>query len=833
MKNRKNRIISLVLACIMLAGVVACKNELPPDEELPVIETGTSITPKPEVNGQTPIEGEFISVSSLIDDLREQFNDSETVKYQETLWAVPKNHQFSIDFEFDLIEDTEYTEITEVFAIYADAELTDLVWSENKVTYQKDDPSIPEGHCRLTLRPHSRYTSGRVWNKYWDIVTDEEITIGGRYDYYLHENQIGDTWGFLKHYFLVQFVDVKTSEPLEKPLVTIFTLENQLEAPHSKFHVTEDGFAAFSWNAVQGADYYLIIEMDADSVRDTILYPIAKVTGTEWVHPADPTGDYMNAAFYDWSMDTEDYMNSRWYDGEEPRPAKFKNYTVIAVNADTYSPVGTIHRGENIAARIPHSDAYYTNSNDASEAGGTSKYYPSISLLPVQQAITMNNGVTVYRRITYDFSSVEVKEDWYYQWEEDDDGEMQDFEVVYSTNLYISFQIDGTVFEGYFVAEGIDPDTYREELDALRRQQEESAPRGGGSTEVDVVSHSKTKDGPSVEDAPEDILDRSGDIIFANSALSAFLALNMLAGNDMIDLSAFPESADWEYLVDALFEALYQNPLILHFRSAGTIPGSNLLIVQYDEPLGTIVRQQDEIRNIIPEIIAKIITPGMSDLEKSLAINQYLVDTAEYDMAALENAEENNFQFVDARFNDSFNAYGILINKVGVCAGYAAAYKLLADAAGLDAIVVTGYLEGFLPHAWNRVNIDGHWHTVDVTNNDNEFLSNVILHLPDEAVRRVLVEDSSFMMDAFLYRYTSTDNNSEYYYINDRYYDRDEIAAELVRMIRETGSATLRTDYNLDDAAFYKIASQVAEMLNTNELYGFYWLGVIWITVEP
>jgi hypothetical protein len=185
---------------------------------------------------------------------------------------------------------------------------------------------------------------------------------------------------------------------------------------------------------------------------------------------------------------------------------------------------------------------------------------------------------------------------------------------------------------------------------------------------------------------------------------------------------------------------------------------------------------------------------------------------------------------VDARFNDSFTAYGILINRVGVCAGYADAFKLLADEAGLESIVVTGFLEGILPHAWNRVNIDGHWHTVDVTNNANEFLLNAFLNLPDTAAGRLLVEDNQFMMNAFIDRYRSTDGNSEYYTVTGRFFDTGEIATELAQQIRRNGSVTLRTDYGLDDEAFYEIAMEVMEILGVNSLLGFYMLGVIWMS---
>ena len=46
---------------------------------------------------------------------------------------------------------------------------------------------------------------------------------------------------------------------------------------------------------------------------------------------------------------------------------------------------------------------------------------------------------------------------------------------------------------------------------------------------------------------------------------------------------------------------------------------------------------------------------------------------------------------------------------------------------------MTGNLDGDLPHAWNKVKIDGEWQIVDSTNNDNELILNALLNLPDHA----------------------------------------------------------------------------------------------------
>ena len=92
------------------------------------------------------------------------------------------------------------------------------------------------------------------------------------------------------------------------------------------------------------------------------------------------------------------------------------------------------------------------------------------------------------------------------------------------------------------------------------------------------------------------------------------------------------------------------------------------------------------------------------------------------------------------------------------------------------------------------------------------------------------MEDRKFMMDAFLANFRSTDNSNEYFSITGRYFGVETIAAALAREIQENGSATLRTDYMLDDMMFNEIAMEVMQILDTTDLYGFHWLGVVWMS---
>ena len=98
--------------------------------------------------------------------------------------------------------------------------------------------------------------------------------------------------------------------------------------------------------------------------------------------------------------------------------------------------------------------------------------------------------------------------------------------------------------------------------------------------------------------------------------------------------------------------------------------GTAMLVVYQDEAQQRTQKQQ-EISQEVTRVIDEIITDGMTDAEKEIAINNYLCDTAEYDMAALENAEKYDYVKTDPEFNDSFTPYGVLVNKLGVCASYA------------------------------------------------------------------------------------------------------------------------------------------------------------------
>jgi len=103
----------------------------------------------------------------------------------------------------------------------------------------------------------------------------------------------------------------------------------------------------------------------------------------------------------------------------------------------------------------------------------------------------------------------------------------------------------------------------------------------------------------------------------------------------------------------------------------------------------------------------------MSDYEKELAIHDWIVDWADYDIETRSNVQNPKPD------PDHDNPYGTMINKTAICAGYTSTFQLFMDLLGVECITVNGSnrISGEV-HAWNMVRIEGDWYCVDVTWND-------------------------------------------------------------------------------------------------------------------
>ncbi len=130
---------------------------------------------------------------------------------------------------------------------------------------------------------------------------------------------------------------------------------------------------------------------------------------------------------------------------------------------------------------------------------------------------------------------------------------------------------------------------------------------------------------------------------------------------------------------------------------------------------------------------------SLSQLEKCLLVHDRLAAWTEYDYANLQAGTVPN---------DSYNAYGILVNRVGVCNGYAHAYMWMLDLMGFQSFYSRSKVKN---HGWAKVILDGEPYYVDVTHDDP------VWDVPGRVMHK------NFMVSLEHYKTTSSNHNGTDY----------------------------------------------------------------------
>ncbi len=128
--------------------------------------------------------------------------------------------------------------------------------------------------------------------------------------------------------------------------------------------------------------------------------------------------------------------------------------------------------------------------------------------------------------------------------------------------------------------------------------------------------------------------------------------------------------------------------------------------IKYAIDKKSIINMKKVFDQKVQSIMDDIISEGMKDYEKEKAIHDYIVNNTVYKL----------------KNNNSYNAYGILVERSGVCQGYAEATKVLLDNVNIDSIIVCGEAKSegrpWISHAWNIVNLEGEYYHLDTTWDD-------------------------------------------------------------------------------------------------------------------
>lgn len=156
----------------------------------------------------------------------------------------------------------------------------------------------------------------------------------------------------------------------------------------------------------------------------------------------------------------------------------------------------------------------------------------------------------------------------------------------------------------------------------------------------------------------------------------------------------------------AALAGLYQN-VVNNSPRLSYVTGS-VGIVQLDESHYQIIPRY-EVTNAISlfsspranaavrEILAQV-DDRMSDVEKMLAVHDYMLLHYEYDLTY-----------------SIYDAQEFFENKRGVCSAYASAFQWVMEELGIPCTIVTS---DAMDHAWNLVRVKGNWYHIDVTWDD-------------------------------------------------------------------------------------------------------------------
>ena len=301
------------------------------------------------------------------------------------------------------------------------------------------------------------------------------------------------------------------------------------------------------------------------------------------------------------------------------------------------------------------------------------------------------------------------------------------------------------------------------------KPESEPAPAPGDSDKT-LVERQIENTEKHVENGDNANVEATDFSIFADSAEEEWLARNLAAGNDSISLEAFPSLQQYEPLMDAFQKVYYQNPYVLGVTSYKYDYGTLSLKVNYCYDKDEIKQKQSEIKAAGEKIVGETVKGSMSAEEKCRAIYDYFNDNTSYDDEAVEAAEANNFTKGAnwKEHEDAFNAYGIIVDKKGVCQSYALSFKLLCGLSGVESKVITGYLDGNLPHAWSAVKLDGEWYQTDCTNNAANCGIPFFLYEAgkDDLAMTGYTEDKLYELDTAVGLFAVDDSAKEYYEAN-------------------------------------------------------------------
>lgn len=718
----KNRIIPLIAAFALLLG--GCGNSAGNINFTE--ETAVSEREYAAANGETVAE------------IKERYGDDENEVGLVPIYNVAPDEKFDFKFGFDYIDGYDTGE--DYVTVHTDKKCL----AESKI-YAYEEAEETEDGCIITVSPMRAVLESK---------SDEE-------EYFENDRPV---WGNAAVYYIAVWYDTETDYPkkLSEPVIIPFTVKHEVPAPEVRGIVDGQGRFSLQWEPVEGAEEYRIYSLtDGDIWTGDDNHPL---------HAAENGFENCSLLYETTVTDThfEDFDGGGGNTVVHTDKANGREYVIgqnYCVSGEYYVSAVADGKESGFARSVPTAGLQIP-CKPTDDSDIMYNMYDDISKLPLSLDIINIDGSVTSRKVMYNFIMSDTFSDSYkapaYEY----------FVEGTAISGYVGMNIDDPNFDYPETVGSISPAGFSEPQNNVRSVPDTDIGTGEGFSKGENVYERQKKaakrhaeNGGKASAAPLE----EGVKIFADSAEEEWLAVNLANGETKISLEAFPKLQIYDGLEDVFYKVYYQNPYILGVYSFSYNYRDMLLEIDYAYEKDEIAAMQREIAEESEKIISEIITDEMSLEERQEAVYSYLENAAEYDDAALENAKESNYiKTGESDYEYAFNAYGIIVKKLGVCQSYAYAYKLLCSMCGVECSVVTGYLDGSLPHAWNAVSIDGEKFQTDVTNNGKNSGIPYFLYNSDINTAEITgyTCNKLYELDEKTEDYFSYNNEYEYYRVN-------------------------------------------------------------------
>lgn len=224
-----------------------------------------------------------------------------------------------------------------------------------------------------------------------------------------------------------------------------------------------------------------------------------------------------------------------------------------------------------------------------------------------------------------------------------------------------------------------------------------------------------------------------------------------------------------------------------------------------------------ETLNMAKSVLDEIITDGMSDYEKELAVYKWMTANIGFDSGSMTVVPDDDSKPVD-------NPNGVLKNHEAVCVGYATTFRLFMQMLGIDCMVVH---DSYLSHSWDLVKLDGQWYHTDIYSDAGSGEGNFShFNLNDETMMNSQEWNTDFFPAADGYEYN-------YAYVNRTQCKDVYTIPEQVRAAINEQQGVVSFDFGDEISVdIYNIADTIMNQIENAVAGGDYGIGLSWSWLE-